>query len=873
MFDHGGSGPELDADAAQNLLRACNVDSALARRLSDPANALLVLDAGGERVLYASGAARTLRDALAEPDGRLDPGLRIGAQIARIRLSFDAPVLIRLHLDARRIAPPVLMTLLRAEDREGRGFVILLATGPLPKLRALPVAPPEKASSEPDVASTLETAPPTPSEEPTAIGYPTPSMLELRRFTWSSDADGTVTELSRPPGDPLRVGMLGRTWRALSESGTLRDAEGLIAALAHSQTFRTIPVALIATDGRVFELDLSGAPVSRARPEFRGFGQIRSVEGPAVSPPVSPEATGDLPQAAPMADEVVPTSKASDAATSVSEAQDADRASPGVPTDPSLSSNEHAAFREIARALGARFAGDDVHGPVPERGLPCAVMPFPTSPARIADPANSIPDTAMVATLERLPVGVIVYRENAVLFANRRLLDLTGYPDIETLDAGGGIAGLFRGLLPHAREASDTPIVLAARDGGRIGVLVEHSVLDWAGRPADLLLARDAESSEAARAHTASALAQDFAGRRDAQALNVLETLEEGIATLDSQGRLLSLNRSAAATFDLDPREVVGASFLGLFAPENAVLLLAHLHAEPGAASHAPARVTVRGSGAVLEVKVLPLRDDPQNGLCAVINPAAAPSGREAGPSDTAGAERLQAANVLTKVSQEIRSPIDRILAAVDLMLQERLGPLGPDRYRASLQDIHASGTQVLDLLNDLLELARIEAGQLDLTVTEIPLNDVVARCVALLQPQASRERIVLRTSFSSDLATFVADARCVHQAALNVIANAIAFTEAGGQVIVSTSMADRGEIALRVRDTGTGMTSDEVEVALQPFRQAGPIGPRKGTGLGLPLTKALVEANHGRFRIVSRKDEGTLVEMLFPANAATKRA
>jgi signal transduction histidine kinase len=157
--------------------------------------------------------------------------------------------------------------------------------------------------------------------------------------------------------------------------------------------------------------------------------------------------------------------------------------------------------------------------------------------------------------------------------------------------------------------------------------------------------------------------------------------------------------------------------------------------------------------------------------------------------------------------------------------------------------------------------------------VAPIPLNEVVARCVAQLQPQAARERIVLRTSFSADLEVLMADERSVRQATLNVIANAIAFSPAGGQVIVSTSMADRGEIALRVRDTGIGMTAEEVEGALRPFRQIEKDGLRKGTGLGLPLTKALVEANHGRFRIDSRRDEGTLVEMLFPGAAATKRA
>ncbi|MCJ2034633.1 PAS domain-containing sensor histidine kinase [Methylobacterium sp. J-068] len=896
MFDSGGSGPDLEAEAAARwMLRAAGTDSPLAARLCDAGAVVLVLDAAGERVLHASEAARDLRQAIAGPDGRLVPGSRIGEQIARTQSRPDAPLLMRLHLDPRRVAPPALVTLVRSETEDGRGIVILLATGPLPRLRrpSSASAPPATATAVSDVlpadTDVARDAPAAPQDVAPASADAAPIPTARQRFTWRSGADGTVSDLSRPPGDPLRERMLGRSWQVLSEIGVLRDAEGLIAALSQSRTFRAIPVTLLAADGTVIELELSGSPTERGGREFRGFGQVRAVSPPkeetappavTASPVVIEARPGPVEAAVPVL-EGVPEPLPPDAAeaeSSQAESSDVDvpEAAPAASSiDATLSSHEHAAFREIARALGARFAGDDGRAEPQERGLPCAVMPFPVPAARTPDPGTTLPDAAMVATLERLPAGVLVYRENRILFANRRLLDLTGHADVEALDSAGGIERLFRGLLPHARESGDTPVVLAGRDGGRLSALIEHSVLDWAGQPAELLLARDAEPSETVRADAAAAIAQGLADRRAVDALGVLDSLEDGIATLDAQARILTLNRSAAALFGLDPREVVGASFLGLFAHENAVDLLARLHAEPGAAPLAPARVVARATGAALRVKVLPLSEDPQNRLCAVID-ASPGSRREEEASDgrrVAEAANLQKSDFLAQVSHEIRTPINGILGFADLMINEQFGPLGSERYRSYLQDIHASGTHVLDLVNDLLDLARIEAGRLDLTLTEIPLNDVVARCVSLLQPQAARERIVLRTSFSSELAPLMADERSVRQAALNVIANAIAFTEAGGQVIVSTMMAERGEIALRVRDTGIGMTADEVEVALQPFRQVRPVGPRKGTGLGLPLTKALVEANHGRFRISSRKDDGTLVEMLFPVDAATRRA
>jgi signal transduction histidine kinase len=151
------------------------------------------------------------------------------------------------------------------------------------------------------------------------------------------------------------------------------------------------------------------------------------------------------------------------------------------------------------------------------------------------------------------------------------------------------------------------------------------------------------------------------------------------------------------------------------------------------------------------------------------------------------------------------------------------------------------------------------------LSFAGLNLNAVVVNCMALMQPQAARERIVMRTSFAPRQPLIVADERSVRQIVLNIISNAIRFTDAGGQVIVSTAVTDRGEVTLRVRDTGIGMTGGEIEAALKPFGQLATARRGDGTGLGLPLTKALVAANRGTLHITSVRNEGTLVEVLFP--------
>ena len=135
------------------------------------------------------------------------------------------------------------------------------------------------------------------------------------------------------------------------------------------------------------------------------------------------------------------------------------------------------------------------------------------------------------------------------------------------------------------------------------------------------------------------------------------------------------------------------------------------------------------------------------------------------------------------------------------------------------------------------------------------------------MQPQANRERIIIRTSLASTLPQIVADARSVRQIVINLLSNSIKFTGAGGQVIVSTAFNDAGEVILRVRDTGVGMSEQDLATALEPFRQLATSARwgSNGTGLGLPLTKALVEANRASFSISSRPNAGTLVEISFP--------
>lgn len=218
----------------------------------------------------------------------------------------------------------------------------------------------------------------------------------------------------------------------------------------------------------------------------------------------------------------------------------------------------------------------------------------------------------------------------------------------------------------------------------------------------------------------------------------------------------------------------------------------------------------------------------------------------------------------LAGTSHELRQPLTAILGFADVMHQAVFGPL-PARYAVYAGHILESARHLHALINDILDLSKIEAGEMVLEPGRVVLSEVVARCRRLTEQHARQAGVTVRDCLPETL-DFVADARRVHQVLLNLVSNAIKFTPEGGSVTVAARAEDDGTVVITVSDTGIGIPPEDVALVLEPFGQSTAGRKRRdGTGLGLTIARALTEAHGGTLTLESIVAQGTTVTLRFP--------
>jgi signal transduction histidine kinase len=233
-----------------------------------------------------------------------------------------------------------------------------------------------------------------------------------------------------------------------------------------------------------------------------------------------------------------------------------------------------------------------------------------------------------------------------------------------------------------------------------------------------------------------------------------------------------------------------------------------------------------------------------------------------------ANEENRMKSEFLANMSHELRTPLNAILGFSDTMRSEIFGPLGVDRYRDYLNDIWDSGQHLLGIVDDVLDMSKIEVGTMEIDPVELRLEDVFNHCTRIMTPACDQKAISLITSFPAIGVRFDADERRVNQIMLNIVSNAVKFSPECSTIEISGEISEDGALVIAVRDHGCGIAKEDLETVLKPFGQAAGTYARAhgGTGLGLPISKSFAELHGGTLKIASVLEEGTKVMVIFPA-------
>lgn len=356
----------------------------------------------------------------------------------------------------------------------------------------------------------------------------------------------------------------------------------------------------------------------------------------------------------------------------------------------------------------------------------------------------------------------------------------------------------------------------------------------------------------------------------------VIENIAEGIVTIDTKGRIESFNPAAEEMFGYTAEEALGNSVNFLLSEEDrsqhdSYIKKSNIHesrivnaARDLSAQHKD------GHPFPIEITVSTMELQGEKKFIGIMHEITSRKNAEhkilESQKQALTANRAKS-DLMANMSHELRTPLNAIIGFSSTIKEEIFGPIGNDKYREYLEDIHNSGQHLLELINDILDVSAIEAGALELNEEDVSPYNITEAMMRIIRPRAEAGQVIVTSSIDATLPQIHVDERRIKQVLLNVLSNAVKFTPQGGEVCVSAGLNDGGSLAISIRDTGIGMDTKEVEKAMSKFGQVDSGLDRKheGTGLGLPLTQGLVELHGGAFEIKSEKGHGTLVTVTLP--------
>lgn len=456
--------------------------------------------------------------------------------------------------------------------------------------------------------------------------------------------------------------------------------------------------------------------------------------------------------------------------------------------------------------------------------------------------------------LNRLPLGILVFRDQQVLFANRAITEMVGYESVESLRSAG-LAAVFPAAGPEGQDAGPVNH-LVQRDGTLVPVTARLQSISWQGRPALML---SASTTEVRTSHEGAvgAFAQTLA---DMRGDGFLEATRAGVisAITPRSGTLLRVD---------GPLE--GKALSALVANSELPALQEFLERPARFAESARPYLAARSASGTAEIILFA-----QGQAGVVTGYFGFVRGREPAPLRLSGQTDADPA-LLARISRGVRRPLNTIIGFSDLIRSEAFGSIENDRYESYAQDIVTAGQEIAALVDELDDYARLRDGRYLPQRASIELTGLLESCVVRIRQQASGARVIVRNAISESLPRITADRASLVQAVLNLLASAIDQTPTGGAVVISAQREDDGGIAVHVRDSSTNAVdmAERFVVFRDGVGRDGQVMTPVRSSVGLALTRSLLAVNAFSLSVDPAGEQGMLFTLIIPADLVERPA
>jgi len=494
-------------------------------------------------------------------------------------------------------------------------------------------------------------------------------------------------------------------------------------------------------------------------------------------------------------------------------------------------------FDELARILTDRV-GDPA-----QPKAPSTVVAAPTGGGSLINLGGE------TLVLNRLPLGILVFRDQQVLFANRAITEMVGYGSVESLRAAG-LGAVFPSAGPDGESSAGPVNHLVQRDGTLVPVTARLQSISWQGKPALML---SASTTEVRTGHEAAvaAFARAFADERG-----------DGYFEANRAGTISVISKRATNLLKAEGA-LEGKPISALMATADLPALREFLERPARFAETARPVLTLRPTNGAAEIMLF------AQGQAGVItgyfglvrNRDVAPV-RVAGPSDADPA-------LLSRISRGVRRPLNTIIGFSDLLRSEAFRDRDNERYESYAQDIAAAGQEIAALVDELDDYARLRDGRYVPQRASIELTSLLESCVLRIRQQASNSRVIVRNAISESLPRVTADRASLAQAVLNLLASAIDQTPTGGGVVISAQREDDGSIAVHVRDSSNNAVdmAERFVVFRDGMSRDGQLMVPVRSSIGLALTRSLLAVNAFSLSVDPAGEQGMLFTMIIPAD------